>query len=202
MQRCKFYLYYLDSCQSVITFFFTMLTSGLMQVKEESEKEGEEESEEESEDDNHQLKDPQLFLSTQKIMSCSESGKGLSHKRAQKTAGFFFTCLECKINFESKEHLMDHFRVHSGESCTETETSLVQKVAQSIECKLPFTCFQCQKSFACKQHLMDHYRIHTVDRPFLCDQCDKSFIHKQSLKNHLRVHTGLRPHVCQQCGKR
>ncbi|KTF78122.1 hypothetical protein cypCar_00049781, partial [Cyprinus carpio] len=113
--------------------------------------------------------DPRRLLSGQKILSCSESGKSLSQKRAQRTAGFFFTCLECKKSFESKEHLMEHFRIHSGESCTETETSLMLKAAPGTVCKLPFTCFQCQKSFACKEHLMEHYRIHTVDRPFPCD---------------------------------
>ncbi len=75
----------------------------MKEVSEEEESEEDECEEEESEDDNHPLEDPQLVLSRQKILSCSESGKGLSHKRAQKTAGFFFTCLECKISFESVE---------------------------------------------------------------------------------------------------
>lgn len=105
-----------------------------------------EESEEQNVDEKHQHEEPQIVLTGQQVLSCSESGRRFGHKRAHRS-GFFFSCLECKRNFESKEHLMDHFRTHSGENCSETTANVfpVRTGAQKTV-NMPFTCQQCQKS--------------------------------------------------------
>ncbi|NP_001025411.2 uncharacterized protein LOC569975 [Danio rerio] len=124
-------------------------------------------------------------------LSCSRIGTSLTQKRARRGKGFFFSCLECQMSFESKEHLMEHFRVHTGESSTQTNTLQKQ----------PMFCHQCFREFSCREHLLEHYRIHKVEKPFPCEECGKSFYHKQSLANHANSHTDLRPYVCQHCGK-
>ena len=60
-----------------------------------------------------------------------------------------FQCSICFKTFSTKQSLVKHERIHTGEK--------------------PFKCDICSKSFAWKDILTRHERIHTGERPFQCE---------------------------------
>ena len=91
------------------------------------------------------------------------------------------TCNVCKKKFQSRNHLVIHFRKHTGVK--------------------PYKCPHCNKSFSQTGSLKSHIRTHTGEKPFVCGQCGKSCSQKGGLEKHMRTHTAVKPYTCQICQK-
>eukprot|EP00088_Acartia_fossae_P001807 TRINITY_DN10710_c0_g1_i10.p1 TRINITY_DN10710_c0_g1~~TRINITY_DN10710_c0_g1_i10.p1 ORF type:complete len:387 (+),score=33.39 TRINITY_DN10710_c0_g1_i10:3-1163(+) len=92
-----------------------------------------------------------------------------------------FSCDICGKLFQRKHTLLNHKKLHTGQSL--------------------FSCDICQKSFYSKSDKKKHEMIHTGERPYSCNVCDKTFIQKGHLKVHMQNHTGTKPFSCSECGK-
>ncbi|VDM06252.1 unnamed protein product [Schistocephalus solidus] len=96
----------------------------------------------------------------------------------------------CTKAFPYQYHLINHYRVHTGEK--------------------PFKCNHpgCLLSFARQSSLLNHKKVHVarhMRRIFPCSfqGCNKTFLKASSLTDHMNVHLGKRPYVCKHpgCGK-
>ncbi|KAK8724915.1 hypothetical protein OTU49_010976 [Cherax quadricarinatus] len=92
-----------------------------------------------------------------------------------------YQCPFCTRNFKTKDHLISHIRVHTGER--------------------PYPCDVCGKRYRQRIDITRHMRIHTGEKPFTCGLCNASFNQKSNLRSHMRIHTGERPVQCRVCGK-
>ncbi|XP_076032625.1 uncharacterized protein LOC143020278 [Oratosquilla oratoria] len=92
-----------------------------------------------------------------------------------------FKCPFCGKEFKTKDHVISHIRVHTGER--------------------PYPCDVCGKRYRQRIDIIRHMRIHTGEKPFTCENCGASFNQKSNLRSHMRVHTGERPVQCKVCGK-
>ncbi|XP_027213653.1 uncharacterized protein [Penaeus vannamei] len=98
-----------------------------------------------------------------------------------KTALNTYQCPFCKKDFKTKDHIISHIRVHTGER--------------------PYPCDICGKRYRQRIDIIRHMRIHTGEKPFTCGLCNVSFNQKSNLRSHMRIHTGERPVQCKICGK-
>ena len=78
-----------------------------------------------------------------------------------------YNCNVCDKIFKRKDHLRNHYRIHSNER--------------------PFSCDYCDKSFKTKHHLTRHTRSHTGERPYICDKCQRGFARNDYLNKHIKV---------------
>ncbi|XP_077112558.1 uncharacterized protein LOC143767924 [Ranitomeya variabilis] len=137
-----------------------------------------------------------------------------SHKRGIKNqtapkAKKSFSCSECGKYFNTKAHLDNHKRTHTGEkpfSCSECGKCFNRKEVLGRHQRThtgdrPFLCSECGKCFNMKAHLDYHQRTHTGEKPFSCSECGKCFNTKAYLDTHKRTHTGEKPFSCSECGK-
>uniref|UniRef100_A0A1B6GVQ2 C2H2-type domain-containing protein n=1 Tax=Cuerna arida TaxID=1464854 RepID=A0A1B6GVQ2_9HEMI len=93
-------------------------------------------------------------------------------------------CLECDIQFKSREELKDHLQ---------SRHSLQQHMQ---------ICNMCDKIFSCLQSLQEHCRReHDGAGCFMCTTCNKRFMTKLSFTRHLDTHKGKKEAICDLCGK-
>ncbi|XP_077112587.1 uncharacterized protein LOC143767937 [Ranitomeya variabilis] len=151
------------------------------------------------------------IMSSDSLLTTKENQshkKGIKKQTAPK-ANKSFSCSECGKYFNTKTHLENHQRTHTGEkpfSCSEcgkcfnTKAYLyTHKIAHTGE--KPFSCSECGKCFNRKELLVKHQRTHTGEKPFSCSECGKCFNRKVLLVRHQRTHTGEMPFSCSECGK-
>ncbi|XP_074543342.1 uncharacterized protein LOC141803280 [Halichoeres trimaculatus] len=120
-----------------------------------------------------------------------------------------YDCSDCGKQFTSKNNLIIHREVHTGEkpfSCSDCGKVFAQKIdltrhmAKHKEEK-PFSCCECGKRFTRKSNLMAHMPHHSKLKPFSCSECDKSYCDETRLARHMKLHTKGKPFSCSECGK-
>ncbi|XP_022901496.2 zinc finger protein 143-like [Onthophagus taurus] len=121
----------------------------------------------------------------------------------------------CNKVYSSLQHLMVHFRNHTGDRpyvCLVEGCDKSFATGYSLKAHLrthtgetPYSCQTCTKQFKTSGDLQKHIRTHTGEKPFKCpiEGCNRSFTTSNIRKVHIRSHTGERPYVCQKekCGK-
>lgn len=119
-------------------------------------------------------------------------------------------CDTCGKIFKTKQGLIQHLRIHSGErpyACSICHKCFINgghlhthMRTHTGEKKHP--CLNCVKTFATAQQLQKHIRaIHTQERPFQCSFCTKRCASTSNLSTHIRIHTGEKNHQCSKCPK-
>lgn len=93
-----------------------------------------------------------------------------------------FSCSMCPRGFNSKGHLNEHMRSHTGEK--------------------PYSCSGCGMKFRLKTTRERHFQnMHNAQKPYTCPVCHKGFVERYYYVIHMRIHTGERPFSCSVCGK-
>ncbi|KAL1518391.1 hypothetical protein ABEB36_002021 [Hypothenemus hampei] len=94
-----------------------------------------------------------------------------------------YSCHICPKKFKSKQQLVNHSRVHTGEK--------------------PYHCQICGESFATTQNLYNHKKKHTgIDKQYQCRMCEKAYLTPGELESHQRIiHTGEKPFLCEICSR-
>ncbi|XP_061191444.1 PR domain zinc finger protein 10-like [Saccostrea echinata] len=118
---------------------------------------------------------------------CEECGKEYCYNFSYRThkafhdadAGRTTECGICHKQYESKDELLYHLKVHSGarsvKNCTEKTHA----------------CDDCGKTFYTRKDVRRHMITHTKKKDFLCQYCPQRFGRKDHLTRHLRSsHTG------------
>ncbi|CAD7084038.1 unnamed protein product [Hermetia illucens] len=122
-----------------------------------------------------------------------------------------FKCKNCEEEFDSKESLKAHGKVHRNSKRNEVYTCPVcdkqlkvssmwlhRKIHNESE---RFSCDICGQKFVQKINLIHHTKAHLGEKPFECSQCQMSFPERSHLIKHQRYHTSTRQYKCEKCGK-
>jgi KRAB domain-containing zinc finger protein len=122
-------------------------------------------------------------------------------------------CVECGIEAQGREGLLNHYRVSHKklppgyenheqficEQCSDlfiTEESLRKHIAKKHTNPTERQCPKCGQEFSGRLYLSQHYKlVHGAVLPsmedcekFLCDECPSVFFAKESLASHKRQH--------------
>lgn len=152
---------------------------------------------------------------------CSKCGKSLNtwlelraHKKSHAVEGL--TCLACNKQFEEKEALLSHLKVHQKIQSSSPKSLACgdcgkifgrmyhlkrhivthQKDADG-EC---YTCPDCRKRFAFPEDLNKHLQVHVKENNGTCPKCNRTFSGAEELEAHMRLH--LKSFPCDTCGKK
>ncbi|KAM4642069.1 uncharacterized protein O3C94_016441 [Discoglossus pictus] len=115
-----------------------------------------------------------------------------------------FACSYCEKCFIKKSQLVQHQKVHTGES-SDCGKGFIQKVHLTTHLRkhsedYPFVCPERRKCFKDKVSQVRRRKTHTGEKLFVCSDCGHRFSYRASLVKHQRIHTGEKPFVCLQCG--
>ncbi|GAV02525.1 hypothetical protein RvY_13080 [Ramazzottius varieornatus] len=126
-----------------------------------------------------------------------------------------FHCGVCGKELSTKEGLLNHGSIHTGEkpfACqvaecgkvfrTKSDRSKHHKTHEGVK---PHTCEECLATFTTKTNLKTHQKVaHTGKKEYKCATCKKTFGYLTNYRNHLLVHTGEKPYICSYggCGQR
>ncbi|XP_018608388.2 zinc finger protein 467-like [Scleropages formosus] len=82
---------------------------------------------------------------------------------AQKTKERRYECSVCGKRFQSRSHIKEHHRVHTGER--------------------PFPCDRCERSFTTPHNLRRHQGIHIKEDSYRCTLCGVLFCHEHTMSS-------------------
>ncbi|XP_056633672.1 zinc finger protein OZF-like [Diorhabda sublineata] len=136
-----------------------------------------------------------------------KSPKSYPRKREENPSEL--SCGVCLKVYSSKQALMVHMQIHSGEKtflCTICGKEFMRKGHLQVHSRIhtgekPYRCNDCGKTFRQPAAHRNHLLMHKNQRSYKCDLCNKSFIQSGHLQNHLKTHTGEKPYRCDFCGK-
>lgn len=78
----------------------------------------------------------------------------------------YFKCNVCQMNFQTKNELDGHVKVHEK----------------------PFKCEECDENFDEKVYLDRHRKMHWTNKKWLCKKCPKMYPCERQLQCHERIH--------------
>ncbi|KAM9328177.1 uncharacterized protein KZ484_019530 [Pholidichthys leucotaenia] len=145
--------------------------------------------------------------------ACDNSGKIFKDRTTldscTKTRTFLFPCDKCDKKYYSKESLVVHSRIHTGETphlcwyCGHgfRSSGLLKLHIRIHTGERRYSCHICGATAIQHPTIARHMRMHTGEKNYLCSECGKAFLSSGELKLHMRTHTGERPHTCKYCGK-
>ncbi|XP_055382319.1 zinc finger protein weckle-like [Condylostylus longicornis] len=117
-----------------------------------------------------------------------------------------YICDVCKMEYETKKDLTDHFSTHKEErkyKCSICEKDFKKKqdlrIHAAVHDGIGCICQICGLKLNTRRLLRSHMVMHSDKKKFKCNFCFKEFKRTKEFKNHLILHTGLKPYKCPFC---
>jgi len=129
-----------------------------------------------------------------------------------------FACGDCGLNFQFREDLVLHKRIHDDKpfKCDSCEISFKNNVdlKRHFRSHESIKCSDCKEYFLSQEQLVIHQNLKHNDKPvvianekpeepntakqFMCESCKLSFANNVELKRHYRTHSALKCSVCHE----
>ncbi|XP_026482944.1 zinc finger protein 883-like [Ctenocephalides felis] len=106
-------------------------------------------------------------------------------------------CSTCGQVFETKDLLLEHFKMHAKQykcDCCEALFSKLtdlrdhRKIHQGFQ---PFKCHLCPKQYKNEPSLVAHVNAHSEDCKYKCELCGQTFMQRIKLIGHMEKHSGV-----------